>query len=64
MPFRIGARAAVAAGAYLVTAAVAAVAIVALRRAISPAALQSTLGFFFIAALAAGIEPATAAVTR
>lgn len=66
MPFRIGARAAVAAGAYLVTAVVAAVAIVALRRAITPAALQSALGFFFIAVLAAGIEPATvkAAVLR
>ncbi len=48
-----------AVGAYLVTALVAVVAILLLRRAISPAALQSALGFFFIAAIAAGLEPAT-----
>ncbi|MEO8926958.1 MAG: hypothetical protein ABI306_07320 [Caulobacteraceae bacterium] len=66
MPFRLGVRAAVTSGAYLVTALAAAVAILVLRRTISPAALQGALGFFFIAAIAAGIEPATvkAAVLR
>jgi len=57
--FHIGVRSAMAVGAYLATALVAAAAILALRQAISPAALQSALGFFFIAAIAAGLEPAT-----
>ncbi|MGI9169800.1 MAG: hypothetical protein ACR2FH_06425, partial [Caulobacteraceae bacterium] len=55
-----------AVGAYLVTAVVAAAAIVWLRRLVSPIELRDFLGFFFIAAIAAGLEPATvkAAVLR
>ncbi|MDQ2861374.1 MAG: hypothetical protein M3T55_11770 [Pseudomonadota bacterium] len=66
MRFHIGVRSAVAIGAYLVTALVAAAAILALRQAIPPAALRGALGFFFIAAISAGLEPATvkAAVLR
>lgn len=59
LQFHVGVRAAWAVGAYLVTALVAAAAIVILRRVISPAALRSLLGFIFIAAIAAGLEPAT-----
>jgi hypothetical protein len=52
-------RAAVVAGAYLATALAVVSAILLLRRTISPSALREVLGFYFIAALAAGLEPAT-----
>ncbi|MEO7026052.1 MAG: hypothetical protein ABI056_00700 [Caulobacteraceae bacterium] len=53
------ARVASPATAYLVTAAAMLVSVVWLRRILPPAELRSALGFFFIAALSAGLEPAT-----
>lgn len=66
MRFHIGVRLGSAVGAYLATALVTAAAILVLRRTISAAQLQAALGFFFIAAIAAGLEPGTvkAAVLR
>ena len=55
----LGVRAVVVVGAYGATSAVVLLAIVLLRRAVSPDLLRGVLSFFFIAALAAGLEPAT-----
>ncbi len=58
-PRRIGARAVVVAGIYLVTALVVAAVALAMRRQGSPALLQSALSVFLIASLSAGLEPGT-----
>lgn len=56
---RLGARAATVAGSYLVTAVTVLIAIVVMRAMVSPSLLRDALSFFFIATLAAGLEPAT-----
>jgi hypothetical protein len=55
----LAARAVVVAGAYLATALAVFAAVVVLRGIVSPDRLRDLLAFYFIAALAAGLEPAT-----
>ncbi len=58
-PRRIGVRAGVVTGIYVVTALVVAGVIFAMRRVGAPALLQSVLSVFLIASLSAGLEPGT-----
>jgi hypothetical protein len=58
-PRRIGVRAVVVAGIYLVTALAVAGVIFAMRRVGAPSLLQSVLSVFLIASLSAGLEPGT-----
>lgn len=57
---RLGARAAVTAGAYVLAAATILGAVVIVRGLVAPATLRGFLAFVFIASLAAGLEPGTA----
>ena len=52
-------RAVVVVGAYVTTALAVLLVVVVLRHAVSPVALRDVLGFYFISALASGLEPAT-----